>query len=116
VVGASKNRLLFLDRPEFGHYQLGLVLGRAVAHEIGHYLLATRTHADQGLMRASIAAHEFADPGAKTFMLDEVAGRWIRQQLTHAGDPPLPAQGFTYSGEPSWVFTSMSGPSSGSPP
>src|SRR5687767_13409365 len=33
-------------------YQLGLVLGRAVAHEIGHFLLATGMHADSGLMRA----------------------------------------------------------------
>ena len=36
--------------------RLGLVLGRAVSHEIGHYLLQTNTHATRGLMRARIAA------------------------------------------------------------
>jgi len=115
VVEASKNRVLLLDRPEFGQYQLGVVLGRAVAHEIGHYLLATRTHADRGLMRAAIDASEFADPGARTFTLDEVAGRWIRRQLQHAGDPPLPVSGFTYIGEPAWGFTPSGDASPGAP-
>ena len=30
----------------------GRVVGRAVAHEIGHWLLRSRTHSDAGLMRA----------------------------------------------------------------
>lgn len=29
-----------------------LLLGRAIAHEVGHLLLATNTHSDRGLMRA----------------------------------------------------------------
>jgi hypothetical protein len=32
---------------------LGRVLGRAVAHEIGHYLFASSAHAEVGLMRAA---------------------------------------------------------------
>ena len=50
-----------------------MVLGRAVAHEIGHYLLRTQTHAQRGLMRAAINAPEFADPQSRSFRLDEAA-------------------------------------------
>ncbi len=51
----------FIDLPSVGQHRLGVVLGRAVAHEIGHYLLDTNTHAPYGLMRAAIDAREFAD-------------------------------------------------------
>jgi hypothetical protein len=54
-------------------YRLGLVLGRAVSHEIGHYLLQTNTHATRGLMRARIDAREFADLRSGTFRLDHEA-------------------------------------------
>lgn len=98
VLEASGNRVLLLDKPEFTHYHLGIVLGRAVAHEIGHYLLATPTHADRGLMRASIDAREFADPGARTFTLDQAAGDWVRHRLESSSlDTPLPSAGFTYA-------------------
>jgi hypothetical protein len=94
---ASSSRLL-LARPGFVEYRLGVVLGRAVAHEIGHYLLATATHADHGLMRAAIDAHEFADPPANTFALDDAAGRWLRARLTSAShENILPVTGFAYS-------------------
>jgi hypothetical protein len=44
---------------------MGRVLGRALAHEIGHYLLNTREHAPAGLMRAVQPINELmgvADP------------------------------------------------------
>ena len=53
--------------------RLGLVLGRAVSHEIGHYLLQTNTHASRGLMRARIDAREFADLRSGPFRLDRAA-------------------------------------------
>jgi hypothetical protein len=41
------------DRPlRFRDRLLGRVLGRAVAHELGHFLLASKTHTSTGLMRA----------------------------------------------------------------
>ena len=49
--------------------RLGVVLGRAVAHEIGHYLLGP-THASHGLMRANIDVREFADVTSRAFLLD----------------------------------------------
>jgi hypothetical protein len=68
--------------------RLGMVLGRAIAHEIGHYLLGTRDHARRGLMRAFIDAREFADLRGGRFFLDAAASRWIRQ-LPSRGDMPL---------------------------
>lgn len=38
-----------------------IALGRAVAHELGHYLLRTPTHAAQGLMRASLRAQHLIE-------------------------------------------------------
>ena len=38
----------------------GRALGRVLAHEVGHYLLASRSHARQGLMRPSYRRHELA--------------------------------------------------------
>lgn len=94
---ASSRAPSLLDAPELAQHRLGVVLGRAVAHEIGHFLLATATHADRGLMRAIIDAQEFADPGARTFALDDTAGAWLRQRLSQTdGSPP---GSFTYTAD-----------------
>src|SRR4051794_30558946 len=37
--------------PAFRDVTVGRVLGRALAHEIGHYLLRSRSHSPRGLMR-----------------------------------------------------------------
>jgi hypothetical protein len=76
--------------------RLGLVLGRAVSHEIGHYLLQTNTHATRGLMRARIEAREFADLRSGTFRLDRAAEAHM---ATIAAKGPLssePSTGFSY--------------------
>jgi hypothetical protein len=78
ITGAERiveesRRYRLLDLPAAREHRLGVVLGRAVAHEIGHFLLKTNTHATRGLMRASIDAREFADIRAATFRLDEAA-------------------------------------------
>jgi hypothetical protein len=61
------------DLPAMYDRRMGVVLGRAVAHEIGHYLLQTNTHATNGLMRARIDVHELADWRSATFRLDKAA-------------------------------------------
>jgi len=61
--------------------RLGLVLGRALAHEIGHYLLETHTHARDGLMRPKFNALEFTDLRDRTFMLDQPASEWLKARL-----------------------------------
>jgi len=48
---------------------VGRALGRVLAHEIGHYLLASRAHGDEGLMRAIFDGDELARPGRTTFAM-----------------------------------------------
>ena len=62
----------------FDERRLGIVLGRALAHEIGHYLLGTPTHARSGLMRPNFNAREFTDFRDGTFELDHDAAAWLR--------------------------------------
>lgn len=91
-------RYALLDHPFGWEYRLGLVLGRAAAHEIGHFLLATKTHAENGLMRAHVDAREFADLSADTFRLDDAASQWIRRQLhgRPAAGGAVRTAGFSY--------------------
>jgi hypothetical protein len=90
IAGAQRivnenSRLRVFDQGEEHDYRLGLVLGRAVAHEIGHYLLRTNTHAVSGLMRATINAREFAAISSRPFGLDAVA----QAHLARLADAPL---------------------------
>lgn len=91
-------RVAAADRRTPREYRLGLVLGRAVAHEIGHFLLATGTHAERGLMRATVDAREFAGLGGEAFRLDPDASKWLRQRLntSQAGTDPR-SETFSYS-------------------
>ena len=58
--------------------RLGIVLGRALAHEIGHYVLDTPTHARIGLMRPTFNALEFTELRGGAFALDDDAATWMR--------------------------------------
>jgi len=62
---------------------LGRTLGRALAHEIGHYLLRSRGHATSGLMKGRRTVKEFIDPNRHGFDIDgsdqEAAARRIRE-------------------------------------
>ena len=54
-------------------------LGRVVAHELGHFLLGTTTHAPEGLMRAHYRPEDLVDSSDRRFRLttEDVA----RQQV-----------------------------------
>jgi hypothetical protein len=88
-------RSLLLDPPTERDYRIGIVLGRAIAHEIGHYLLQTNTHAPTGLMRATIKASEFVDLRSRTFDLDPVAAAHLRPLRGALGK--LPPRPFSYA-------------------
>jgi hypothetical protein len=47
--------------PPLADMFLGRALGRALAHEIGHYLLGTREHTARGLMRAQFAPQDLLE-------------------------------------------------------
>jgi hypothetical protein len=67
---------------------LGRVLGRAVAHEIGHYLLGTSAHARTGLMRAEFTPREFVDPHGSMFELSGESAREIARRRVRADSTP----------------------------
>jgi hypothetical protein len=66
---------------------LARTMGRALAHEMGHYLLASKVHTSRGLMRGSRSASEFFSTDQRGFRIDPA------QQLTIAarlrGESPL---------------------------
>ena len=74
----------------------GVILGRAVAHEIGHYLLRTGGHARYGLMRTGVDARDFADLRNGAFYLDKESLRWVRQSLHPRPVAAARVAGFTY--------------------
>ena len=103
VTGARRildltSRFRLLDSPAAQDRGLGVVLGRAIAHEIGHFLLRTTTHASTGLMRSFIDAREFANPATNGFKLDKAAVAYMAA-LAAAGtlSPEHPSlTGFSY--------------------
>jgi hypothetical protein len=52
--------------------RLTRTLGRALAHEIGHYLLRSEVHRHVGLMRATHSASDFGLPGRERFKVSGV--------------------------------------------
>jgi hypothetical protein len=64
---------------------LGRAMGRALAHELGHYLLATKAHSDRGLMKAVRSAQEFFGSERVRFELDRLQRLQIASRLRADG-------------------------------
>jgi len=60
------------------------MIGRVLAHEIGHWLLGTRTHSARGLMRALQSTSDLADLGRAGFVLVPTDIVRLREALTPA--------------------------------
>jgi hypothetical protein len=65
------------------HHALGSVLGRAIAHEIGHFLLGP-SHSERGLMRATFNAREMIDSRPGIFELSLADRKRLRRRLDPA--------------------------------
>ncbi len=63
--------------------RLGRAMGRALAHELGHYLLASKAHARRGLMQASHTAYSFFDVDRSSFAIDKVMRQELAARLRH---------------------------------
>jgi hypothetical protein len=62
------------DRPAALRHRLtGRVLGRAVAHELGHYLYGSADHAQDGLMRARHRVDDLTSPFRNAFRVEPAA-------------------------------------------
>jgi hypothetical protein len=61
---------------------LGRALGRAFSHELGHYILKSKEHTSQGLMRATWPSEQLLSVDRSRFELTreqrEAATRWLR--------------------------------------
>ena len=64
---------------------LGRAMGRALAHELGHYLLASKAHTRRGLMKAVLTAVELFMPDASGFRIDPAQRRAVAGRLL--GEP-----------------------------
>jgi hypothetical protein len=51
--------------------EMGRLLGRSLAHELGHYLLASHLHTEEGLMRRSYGQQDGKTKTGGCFALDE---------------------------------------------
>jgi hypothetical protein len=61
---------------------LGRGLGRALAHELGHYLLASQAHTRVGLMKAVLSAVELFTPDARGFRIEPAQRRAVAARLS----------------------------------
>jgi hypothetical protein len=79
-----KTRSWFDGRPlsdateDLRNQALGRIIGRALAHEVGHFLLGVPGHAKQGLMRASLDPERLVNPGVEHFKLQANDVRALR--------------------------------------
>ena len=64
---------------------VGRALGRVLAHEIGHYLLASRVHTAEGLMRASFDGDELLRPARDGFAIAARDLPRLRAEARRAG-------------------------------
>ena len=65
VLGSAERAARRLaELPDMVRRLLPRALGRALAHELGHYLLARRAHSRAGLMREAFRPEDLADDGA----------------------------------------------------
>jgi hypothetical protein len=69
------------------HVDSGRLLGRAIAHEIGHLLLGTPSHAPMGLMRACWRTGELQRDWPPDWMLSGWEGSRMRWRLLVRGRP-----------------------------
>src|SRR5262245_58598059 len=61
---------------------LGRALGRAMAHELGHFLLASSAHSTRGLMQARRTATEFFSADRSRFSVDARERASVAARLT----------------------------------
>jgi hypothetical protein len=69
------------------HVDNGRLLGRAIAHEIGHLLLGTASHARAGLMRACWLGRELQRDWPPDWALSVPEGSRMRWRLLVRGRP-----------------------------
>ena len=62
------------------------VLGRALAHEVGHFLLRSKRHSTGGLMKAQQVGSDLASPDRRRFALSADEVRQFRALISTPGE------------------------------
>lgn len=88
---ANAGRLMEAARPVVGiidqmpivqrEILLARAMGRALAHELGHYLLASKAHTRAGLLRASRTASELFSADVRGFAVDPTQRQLIAARI-----------------------------------
>jgi hypothetical protein len=68
---------------------LARALGRALAHELGHYLFVSKAHTARGLMKAIVTAAELFQPDNRGFYIEAAQRSSVAARLR---GEPLAAQ------------------------
>lgn len=63
-------------------------MARAIAHELGHYLLASREHTVHGLMRGQLTADDVMLPRRSSYRLDRAQVERLRNGVQFARSDP----------------------------
>jgi hypothetical protein len=69
----------------------GLLLGRAIGHELGHLLFGTTTHAPSGLMRARWSGRPMQAPAPEDWIFSSIEARRLREATLARAAAPQPA-------------------------
>jgi hypothetical protein len=89
VAGAGTLATVFINRVEDSARHAGadpgLLLGRAIAHEVGHLILRTNEHGDRGLMRAIWTEQEMARNAHEDWVFAGSERRLLRAALQRTG-------------------------------
>jgi hypothetical protein len=89
--GAGVLATIYVDRVELmaglSDADAASLLGRAIAHEVGHLLLATRTHSSSGLMRAQWTRNEIRANQTADWALTKADAAAIRRRAAHGIEP-----------------------------
>jgi hypothetical protein len=80
-VGGSARRMTPAER----FLLLGRTLGRALAHELGHYLLKSKEHTTNGLMKGRHSIQEFIGVHRKGFEVDTAQREAIVRRIRQLG-------------------------------
>jgi len=83
VVGRASGMPIF-ERETY----LGRAMGRALAHELGHYLLGTKAHSSKGLMRDTLTATMLFSVLRGGLEVPKAIRESVLARLAQSGSPP----------------------------
>jgi len=77
---------LFYDRAslvhEISHISMATILGHGIAHELGHLLLGTNSHAPAGIMRARWQPADLASASQGHLLFSTLESQEMRNKLS----------------------------------